>query len=52
MQALATRATIASPPRAAGVAVTGRYVVRFNTDWSQSVTPGRSDVQIELIELA
>jgi len=35
-----------------GVAVTGRYVVRFNTDWSQSVTPGRSDVQIELIELA
>jgi hypothetical protein len=35
-----------------GVAVTGRYVVRFNTDWSQSVTPGRSDVQIELVELA
>ncbi len=35
-----------------GVAVTGRYVVRFNSDWSQSVTPGRSDVEIELIELA
>ncbi len=35
-----------------GVAVTGRYVVRFNTDWSQSVGPGRSDVDIELIELA
>ena len=35
-----------------GVAVTGRYTVRFNSDWSQSVTPGRSDVQIELIELA
>ena len=35
-----------------GAAVTGRYVVRFNTDWNQSVTPGRSDVQIELIELA
>ena len=26
--------------------------VRFNTDWNQSVTPGRSDVQLELIELA
>jgi hypothetical protein len=36
----------------AGVAVTGRYIVRFNSDWSQSVTPGRSDVQLELIELA
>jgi len=35
-----------------GAAVTGRYVVRFNTEWSQSITPGRSDVQIELIELA
>ena len=35
-----------------GVAVTGRYTVRFNSDWSQSVTPGRSEVQIELIELA
>jgi phage-related protein len=36
----------------AGAAVTGRYVVRFNCDWSQSVTPGRSDMQLELIELA
>ena len=35
-----------------GAAPTGRYIVRFNTDWSQSVTPGRSDVQLELIELA
>ena len=35
-----------------GVVVTGRYTVRFNSDWDQSVTPGRSDVQIELIELA
>jgi phage-related protein len=35
-----------------GVAVAGRYIVRFNSDWSQSVTPGRSDVQLELIELA
>jgi phage-related protein len=37
---------------AAGSAVTGRYTVRFNSDWDQSVTPGRSDVQLELIELA
>ncbi len=35
-----------------GVATTGRYVVRFNTDWTQSVGPGRSDVDLELIELA
>ena len=35
-----------------GMAVTGRYTVRFNSEWSQSVGPGRSDVQIELIELA
>jgi hypothetical protein len=34
-----------------GVAGIGRYVVRFNSDWNQSVTPGRSDVQIELVEL-
>jgi phage-related protein len=37
---------------AAGQSLTGRYTVRFNNDWSQSVGPGRSDVQIELIELA
>ena len=35
-----------------GAAVTGRYTVRFNSDWSQSVGPGRSDVELELIELA
>ena len=35
-----------------GATVTGRYSVRFNTDWSQSVGPGRSDVQMEMIELA
>lgn len=35
-----------------GAALTGRYTVRFNTELSQSVTPGRSDVQLELIELA
>jgi phage-related protein len=35
-----------------GMAVTGRYTVRFNGDWSQLVGPGRSNVQIELIEIA
>jgi len=35
-----------------GVATAGRYTVRFADEWSQSVGPGRSDVQIELIELA
>lgn len=35
-----------------GAAVVGRYTVRFNSEWSQSVGPGRSDVQIELIEVA
>ncbi len=35
-----------------GAALNGRYTVRFDSDWSQSVTPGRSDVQIELIEIA
>ena len=35
-----------------GVAVTGRYTVRFDSDWSQSLTPGRSDVDVQLIELA
>ena len=29
-----------------------RYTVRFNSDWSQPVGPGWSDVRIELIELA
>ena len=35
-----------------GVAIVGRYIVRFNGDWQQSSGPGRSDVQIELLELA
>ena len=35
-----------------GQAVAGRYVVRFNGGWSQSVGLGRSDVSIELVELA
>ena len=35
-----------------GVATVGRYIFRFNGDWQQSCGPGRSDVQIELLELA
>ena len=35
-----------------GASIVGRYTVRFNGDWQQSSAPGRSDVQIELIELA
>ena len=35
-----------------GQAVAGRYTVRFNSDWQQSCGPGRSDVQIELLEIA
>jgi hypothetical protein len=35
-----------------GQLVAGRYIVRFDSDWSQSIGPGRSDVQIELVELA
>jgi hypothetical protein len=35
-----------------GQSLNGRYVVRFDCEWSQSVGPGRSDVQIQLIELA
>jgi phage-related protein len=35
-----------------GLAVAGRYTVRFNGEWSQTVGLGRSDVNIELIELA
>ena len=37
---------------ASGQAAAGRHVVRFASDWSQSVGLGRSDVQIELVELA
>lgn len=35
-----------------GHVTTGRYTVRFNSDWQQSCGPGRSDVQIELVEIA
>ena len=35
-----------------GIATVGRYTVRFNGDWQQSSGPGRSEVQIELLELA
>lgn len=35
-----------------GQAVAGRYTVRFSGDWNQSVSLGRSDVSIELIEVA
>jgi phage-related protein len=35
-----------------GEAVAGRYTVRFNGEWSQSVGLGRADVNIELVELA
>lgn len=35
-----------------GGTVVGRYTVRFNADWNQTVVPGRSGVQIELIEVA
>jgi hypothetical protein len=35
-----------------GVATAGRYTVRFDCAWSQSSGPARSDVNIELIELA
>jgi len=35
-----------------GQAVAGRYTVRFAGEWSQTVGLGRSDVNVELIELA
>ena len=35
-----------------GQSTAGRYTVRFNGDWSQSVGLGRIEVDIELIELA
>ncbi len=35
-----------------GQAVAGRYVVRFAGAWSQSTMLGRSDVEIELVEVA
>jgi hypothetical protein len=33
-------------------ATQGRYTVRFNNQWSQSVGTARPDVQIEIIEVA
>jgi phage-related protein len=35
-----------------GQAVAGRYAVRFAGEWNQTVFLGRSDVSIELIEVA
>jgi hypothetical protein len=35
-----------------GTATTGRYTVRFDCEWSQMSGLARSDVTIELIELA
>ena len=35
-----------------GQMVAGRYIVRFDSGWSQSAGLGRSDVHIELVELA
>lgn len=35
-----------------GVATTGRYTVRFEGTWEQSVDLGRTEVSIELVELA
>jgi phage-related protein len=35
-----------------GQAVAGRYAVRFAGEWSQTVSLGRADVSIELIEVA
>jgi hypothetical protein len=35
-----------------GSTVSGRYTVRFGGGWNQSITPGRGDVQIELVEVA
>lgn len=35
-----------------GQAAAGRYAVRFAGEWSQSVSLGRADISIELIEVA
>jgi len=35
-----------------GQATAGRYTVRFANPWSESITLGRADIVIELIELA
>jgi len=35
-----------------GQAVQGRYTVRFNCKWNQSMSSGRAEVEIELVEVA
>jgi phage-related protein len=35
-----------------GQSTFGRYIVRFDCEWNQNTGPARSDVQIDLIELA
>jgi hypothetical protein len=35
-----------------GAATTGRYIVRFDSEWAQTVALGRVNVEIALIELA
>ena len=35
-----------------GEAVAGRYTVRFNCEWSESLELGRAEVEIELVEVA
>ena len=35
-----------------GTAIQGRYTVRFDSAWDQSVGVGRTDVEISLVELA
>ena len=35
-----------------GQVLAGRYTVRFDSGWSQNTSPGRTDVEIALVELA
>jgi hypothetical protein len=35
-----------------GAATTGRHTVRFDSEWAQTVGPGRVNVGIDLLELA
>ena len=35
-----------------GVETTGRHIVRFDSNWSQSIDAGRANVEITLVELA
>jgi hypothetical protein len=37
---------------ATGVSEAGRYLVRFNSDWSEAVGIARTDVSIDLLETA